>query len=73
MKVFHAWFTGHYLSGSATIVAESPEQARELLIAEMRADSGEHLLERNKSNTAMTITEIDMSKAGVVEFDNGDY
>jgi len=70
MKVFECEFNGHFLGGTATIVARSKPKAREILEAKL-ADEG--LLKKNRAGGDIVIVEIDTGKTGMVHFYNGDY
>lgn len=75
-KAYYSTFSGHYIGGSAIVIARHRGHALELLKDRLRREpitKVQSLLDENLNITIEDLIEIPMDKAGVWNFNNGDY
>lgn len=76
MKLFIATFKGVWGGGTAVIAAESKEHALEMLRSRLpaRMNTGPYFPERKGTpDPDPQIEELDITAAGILHFDDGDY
>ena len=69
MKVYVFTFRGHWLGGTAVVIAETEEEAREQIIPGVQAIWIKPLT----SNDIRLVSSHELSSPRVVYFDDGDY
>ena len=75
-KAYYSTFSGHYIGGSAIVIARHRGHALELLkerLAKEGITNKRSLLDENQDLTIKNLIEIPTDTAEVWDFNNGDY